>query len=391
MTVETIKERHMQTKLLFDLSVTQPQHSTKIHGGGKYGEIIFRRIVERKLPIAAIYNSSKWFNPEIKELITENNIMLLDKQQEGTLENLLAKYKFKKLYSPIINDEIFNVNADIDIIATIHGLRPLETTYDPMMFKYKSCTAHEKTSFILKKYFPQVGYRHAYSIYKNAYDKKKFRFAMVSNHSLNALLAYMPQFKNRNIQAFYSPSTSSGNVTTRKYQDKYYLMVSAGRWEKNCLRSIIAFDRLFSNGFLKDTKVRVTGASSLSAYKYRFKNPDHFEFMGYVDDSVLEQLYHDAYAFIYPSLNEGFGYPPMEAMRYGIPCIVSPFTSIPEICQGAAIYTNPYSIEEIMNRILMMENPHTHEKYAQLAMEQEEKIRAKQEKDLDGIIDFIYL
>ena len=149
MTVETIKERHMQTKLLFDLSVTQPQHSTKIHGGGKYGEIIFRRIVERKLPIAAIYNSSKWFNPEIKELITENNIMLLDKQQEGTLENLLAKYKFKKLYSPIINDEIFNVNADIDIIATIHGLRPLETTYDPMMFKYKSCTAHEKTSFIL--------------------------------------------------------------------------------------------------------------------------------------------------------------------------------------------------------------------------------------------------
>lgn len=380
----------MQTKLLFDLSVTQPQHSTKIHGGGKYGEIIFRRIVERKLPIAAIYNSTKWFNPNIKELITKNNILLLDKQQEGKLEDLIAKYKFKKLYSPIVYDELFNINTDIDIVATIHGLRPLESTYDHMMFNYKSCTLHEKIAYLVKRYFPRIGYQHAYSIYKNAYEKKNFRFAMVSKHSQNALLAYMPQFKDRNIQAFYSPSTTSSDVTSRKYHERYYLMVSADRWEKNCLRSIIAFDRLFSNGFVKDVKVRITGASSSSEYKYHLKNPDNFEFMGYVDYNELEQLYHDAYAFIYPSLNEGFGYPPIEAMHYGTPCIVSPFTSIPEICEGAAIYTNPYSIEEIMNRILMMENPEIHEEHAQRAIKQEEKIRIRQDKDLNGIIDYIY-
>ena len=249
---------------------------------------------------------------------------------------------------------------------------------------------YEKMVFIIKKYFPGFGYKHAYSIYKKALKNEHFRFAMVSNHSRHALLAYMPQFKSQDIQAYYSPSTSKGNITSCLYKEKYYLMVSANRWEKNCLRSIIAFDRLFSNGFLDNVKVRITGAKSQTIYKYKLRNPSRFEFMGYVSDDELEQLYHDAYAFIYPSLNEGFGYPPMEAMRYGVPCIVSPFTSIPEICQGAAIYTNPYSIEEIMNRILMMENQEIHDKYSRLSIEQEKKIRARQEKDLDGIIDFIY-
>ena len=390
MTVETIKERHMQTKLLFDLSVTQPSSTTKRHGGGIYGEIIFRRIVERKLPVVALYDSSKWFNPEMAKIISNNDIKLLDKQQKGRLDKVITNYGFKKVFCPIENDELFSISGDIDIIGTIHGLRSLETTYDPMMLKYRTCTTKKKFIFIVKKYLPKIGYKHARAYFKQAYESEHFRFAMVSNHSLNALLSYIPQFKGRNIPVFYSPATFPNIVTSRKYNEKYYLMVSANRWEKNCLRAIIAFDRLISSGFLADTKVKITGVKSSTAYKYKLRNSSHFDFMGYVDDNELGQLYHDAYAFIYPSLNEGFGYPPMEAMHYGTPCIVSPFTSIPEICEGAAIYTNPYSIEEIMNRILMMEKPEIHGKYARLSVEQEKRVRAKQDEDLDKMIDFIY-
>lgn len=377
-------------KLLFNLACTQPSLSGKRHGGGIYGEIVFRHIVERKLSVTAYYDSSKWFNPEMLQLIKNNQIKLLDKQKEGSLQKVVSRYSFDTLYSPIVSDNMFEIQ-DIDVVGTIHGLRPMELTYDRMMWKYKSTSLKEKIIFLIKYLFPKFGYKHAYEFYNKAYSKKNFRFVMVSNHSIFTLLAYCPQFKNRTLKVFYSPSTSSKlKLQNRKFTDKYYLFVSANRWEKNCLRGIIAFDRLFSYGFLKDTKVRVTGVHSMAAFNYKLQNPDKFEFMGYVDDMCLEQLYHDAYGFIYPSLNEGFGYPPIEAMHYGVPCIVSPFTSISEICQGAVLYANPYSIEEIMGRILMIDDKKNHEQYVSLAKAQEDKIRKKQEQDLDGLVDFIY-
>ena len=55
-------------------------------------------------------------------------------------------------------------------------------------------------------------------------------------------------------------------------------------------------------------------------------------------------------------MNEGFGYPPLEAMKYGVPVITSSFASIPEVCSDAVLYTNPYSVEEIGIRILQLEN-----------------------------------
>ena len=377
-------------KLLFNLACTQPSLSGKRHGGGIYGEIVFRHIVERKLSVTAYYDSSKWFNPEMLQLIKNNQIKLLDKQKEGSLQKVVSRYSFDTLYSPIVSDNMFEIQ-DIDVVGTIHGLRPMELTYDRMMWKYKSTSLKEKIIFLIKYLFPKFGYKHAYEFYNKAYSKKNFRFVMVSNHSIFTLLAYCPQFKNRTLKVFYSPSTSSKlKLQNRKFADKYYLFVSANRWEKNCLRGIIAFDRLFSYGFLKDTKVRVTGVHSMAVFNYKLQNPDKFEFMGYVDDMCLEQLYHDAYGFIYPSLNEGFGYPPIEAMHYGVPCIVSPFTSISEICQGAVLYANPYSIEEIMGRILMIDDKKNHEQYVSLAKAQEDKIRKKQEQDLDGLVDFIY-
>lgn len=377
-------------KLLFNLACTQPSSSGKRHGGGIYGEIVFRHIIERKLVLSAYYDSSNWFNPEILQLIIENKIELYDKQKEGSLQKTVQKYGFDTLYSPIVTDEVFEVK-DIDVIGTIHGLRPMELSYDNMIWWYKSATIREKVVFLIKYLFPKIGYKHAYRFYNKAYSKDNFRFIMVSNHSIYTLLAYCPTFKNRTLKVFYSPSTSSKKkLYNRKYNDKYYLFVSANRWEKNCLRGIIAFDRLFSQGFLQDTKVRITGVHSEKAFKYKLQNPERFEFMGYVDDQCLNQLYHDAYGFVYPSLNEGFGYPPIEAMHYGVPCIVSPFTSISEICQGAALYANPYSVEEIMGRILMIDNSENHDKYVALALKQEAIIKNKQDRDLDGLVDFIY-
>ena len=70
------------------------------------------------------------------------------------------------------------------------------------------------------------------------------------------------------------------------------------------------------------------------------------------NDEQLIHLYSTAFAFIYPSLYEGFGLPPIEAMKYGCPVLASDRGSIPEICNNAAIYFDPTSIHSM---VLVME------------------------------------
>lgn len=65
------------------------------------------------------------------------------------------------------------------------------------------------------------------------------------------------------------------------------------------------------------------------------------------DDTVLSNLYKNASCFIYPSLYEGFGIPPLEAMHYGCPVIASNVSSIPEVVGDAGLLFNPNDVEEI--------------------------------------------
>jgi glycosyltransferase involved in cell wall biosynthesis len=69
------------------------------------------------------------------------------------------------------------------------------------------------------------------------------------------------------------------------------------------------------------------------------------------NDNDLAKLYSSATALIYPSLYEGFGLPPLEAMKYGCPVIASNAASIPEICHDSAIYFDPLNTEQISTTI----------------------------------------
>lgn len=77
--------------------------------------------------------------------------------------------------------------------------------------------------------------------------------------------------------------------------------------------------------------------------------------LGYVDAATLPYLYNLASLFVYPSLYEGFGLPPMEAMACGCPTVVSRTASLPEVCGDAAHYVDPqdvHAITEGMYRVL---------------------------------------
>jgi glycosyltransferase involved in cell wall biosynthesis len=80
----------------------------------------------------------------------------------------------------------------------------------------------------------------------------------------------------------------------------------------------------------------------------RFKQ---VHFLGFVSDAQLRWLFENARAYAFPSLSEGFGLPPLEAMTYGTPVVSSNATCLPEVCKDGAHYFDPLSVDDIADKI----------------------------------------
>ncbi|MDB4071856.1 glycosyltransferase family 4 protein [Amylibacter sp.] len=133
------------------------------------------------------------------------------------------------------------------------------------------------------------------------------------------------------------------------YGSPYILAVGSIEPRKNLDRLISAFDRLKVPGL----KLIIIGAAG-HAFRQSKVVGNHNEniiFGGYISDAYLQNLYSRALCFIYPSLYEGFGIPPLEAMSKNCPVLASNCSSIPEVCGDAALYFNPHSVDAIFNVI----------------------------------------
>ncbi len=84
---------------------------------------------------------------------------------------------------------------------------------------------------------------------------------------------------------------------------------------------------------------------------------DRFLFLGFVDNEDIPALYAAARAFIYPSLYEGFGLPPLEAMACGAPVVAAGTSSLPEVTAGAAELIDPSNPESLFQALEMLSDP----------------------------------
>ena len=133
---------------------------------------------------------------------------------------------------------------------------------------------------------------------------------------------------------------------------------------KNLERLIEAFHMLRRGG-LEHVKLLIIG-DEISKYAtlrravHRHKLHKHVRFFGFVPDKTLASLYRLASVFVFPSLYEGFGLPPLEAMAGGTPVITSNVSSLPEVVGDAAVLIDPYEPDEIadaMRRVLTDDEP----------------------------------
>jgi glycosyltransferase involved in cell wall biosynthesis len=139
----------------------------------------------------------------------------------------------------------------------------------------------------------------------------------------------------------------------------YILYTGNIKPHKNVDRLIEAFSILRRQGF-EDLKLLIIG-DEISKYPnlrrlvHRFQLHQHVRFLGFVPDATLAALYRLASVFVFPSLYEGFGLPPLEAMAAGAPVVTSNVSSLPEVVGDAALLIDPMdagAIAAAMARVL---------------------------------------
>lgn len=383
-------------KILFDLTRTQPIYGTKYHGGGKYGLEVFCKLAEiAPQKIIGFYDDSLFIEEFVFDVCQKNKISLIKSSDMTVIE--AAKKNGGLIYSPLY-DPVYSTDSEIDVVLTIHDMRPLEMVGDSFEKFYK----HKRKwigTLLLKlglgnlrqKLIQTKKFKSVLQEQRAIFRRKNFHIVTVSEHSKCAMLSFVPSLRPSDIKVFYAPSTIKDDQLSGcdNPYGKYYLIVSGNRWLKNGARAILAFDELMSERPDFKGKVVVTGLSTFKDLEISIMNKDRFVCVGYVDETLLKQLYKNAYALVYPSLNEGFGYPPLEAMHEGCPVLASATASITEICGDAAVYFNPYLINEIKMRILYLENESIRLQLVAKGKEREIEIRRKQMADLEKLCSYI--
>ena len=138
-------------------------------------------------------------------------------------------------------------------------------------------------------------------------------------------------------------------------QPPFLLYVGNVHPHKNLERLLDAFYKVRSRGHDDLTLLiigdDITRYAKLRRAVHRYQLHRCVRFLGFVPNETLRVLYHLARAFVFPSLYEGFGLPPLEAMASGTAVVTSNVSSLPEVTGGAAVLVDPQSQDAIADGI----------------------------------------
>jgi glycosyltransferase involved in cell wall biosynthesis len=157
-------------------------------------------------------------------------------------------------------------------------------------------------------------------------------------------------------------SDTDRQFLAERYQVTYPYLLYAGRISphKNLVRIIEAFSALktdlLKQDLFPDLKLIIIGDElskhpDLRRTVVRGGVQNDVRFMGFVPIEVLRIFYDAAKVFVFPSLYEGFGLPPLEAMAHGTPVLTSNTSSLPEVVGNAAVLVNPENVFEMMRAL----------------------------------------
>lgn len=239
-------------------------------------------------------------------------------------------------YSPHINFSSFS--SDTKSVITIHDLSFLR---HKEFFSYRKNFWHKSLGLSKK-------------------IQKFDKVIAVSENTKNDLIELL-NIPEEKIKVIYSglPEDILENKTeyaadyldTRfRINKKFILYLGTIEPRKNISGLIDAYNKLRDDG--EDILLILAGAWGWRTKQIRrdwedSKYKDDIRFIGYVENELKPLLYKKAEIFVYPSFYEGFGFPPLEAMYFGLPVVSSNVSSLPEVLEDCALLINPHKSEEL--------------------------------------------
>lgn len=386
--------------ILINLTSSEKDSKNPYHGGNEYCNVVSSNLILRNCK-----KNKLIFYCNLKEAIDLKLIELILKDENSELVECLNKYTISDIISKFNIDRIFDPMGvrlaklspsfkNTDFYYVIHGLRPIEMPTD-----INEYFLGNKISFLLKKIFKNRYLKKKHIYYEEIVNlnPKNNNLIVVSEHTKYSISAQF-SLNPINIKVFYSPEKYSPNVLLSDencfFEKKkmitpknYFLLLSSKRWQKNSYRTIKALDELINQNQLKH-KVVILGANE--KVEKLIKHRKHFILFDYIENKDLEILYKNAFCLLYPSLNEGFGYPPLEAMKYGTPIINSNISAIPEVISSAGLGFSPFSILELKARIIQLQyDKRLYKELVKKGFERYLDLKSKQEEDLIKLCNYI--
>jgi glycosyltransferase involved in cell wall biosynthesis len=248
----------------------------------------------------------------------------------------------------------------VDLVHEPHYVLP------PLLRCRSVVTIHDCIHLMFPEYLPnKLAYVYAKSSMWAA-SRKADRILTVSEASKRDILRFFnvrPEkvavIYNAIDERFLAPADPARmDLVRQRYQldDPFVLYVGNIKPHKNLERLIDAFGRARSQCH-ENLKLIIIG-DEISKYPplrrsvHKHKLDKHVRFLGFQPMETLAAFYRLARAFVFPSLYEGFGLPPLEAMACGTPVVTSNVSSLPEVAGGAALLVDPYNEEEIASAIV---------------------------------------
>ncbi len=299
-----------------------------------------------------IFGTSK-YNNEINRRLTNVHLNKIEYPQVGK-SRFVDGFLKRTLYPVIVRNKIRKnnlkhiTNQDLAFILTVAKIHPaLVTCYDliPVLY-YHNDSLYWKLNL--------KGLQNADHIITIS-EFSKSEISRFTNYAENKITVIYPgvdpshyyQNKNRTILDHYK--IPPGN--------KVILFVGSEEPRKNI--SLLVKGLYHLKKALPNTTLLKVGGSQMGGDRQtllrlirHFGLDDDVKFTGQVPEEDLPLFYNAADLFVFPSLYEGFGLPPLEAMACGCPVICSNSTSLPEVVGDAAILCNPYDERELAEKML---------------------------------------
>jgi glycosyltransferase involved in cell wall biosynthesis len=227
-------------------------------------------------------------------------------------------------------------------------------------------TVHDCIHLMFPQYLPnRAAYAYAKASMWNA-AKRSDRVLTVSEASKRDILHFFSVRPEKVVVVYnaiderfwVAPKEEDMARIRERYQLDHGFVLYVGNIKphKNLVRLIEAFDELRQEGGFDELKLLIIGdeISRLPALRravHSHKLHKQVRFLGYLPDETLAILYRLAAVFVFPSLYEGFGLPPLEAMASGTPVVTSNVSSLPEVAGDAAVLVDPYDSHAIADGI----------------------------------------